>query len=181
MAYKFFWKSGKGWRNISEARNAHSNNNPLSRHDLPIMKGNPEFICQPLDGSNELVLEFGYKSLLELQSVLDEGLQRDWKPDIGVGNVPFLTIVAEREGRIRIIEGRGKAFRLQPHAFRHLRQPSVHRVAEDPEVNTSGPEVSGYRETIGSCPDDGNTAFHHCWASQHFEESRSMKRAPRSC
>jgi hypothetical protein len=45
------------------------------------------------------------------------------------------------EGRIRIIKGRGKPLRFEPHAFGHVVQPKAHWVAKDPKVDAACLEI----------------------------------------
>src|ERR1700722_11457763 len=108
------------------------------------------------------LLEVWDETALELTPIIDEILETRGDPEIRIRDISLTAIVRERESTPRVVEAGGKTLRLQQHALRHLRGPSLHGLAEDPVRNIVGNQMCGNRKTVWTCADDGNrTSFGH--------------------
>src|SRR5271166_2866587 len=87
------------------------------------------------------LLEVLHETALERATIVDEILEARGYAKIRIGDIPFAAIALEREPARRVIEAGGETVRLQLHAPRHLRGPSLHGLAENPVWNVAGRQV----------------------------------------
>ena len=123
---------------------ADSNHNPPSRYRFPITKPQDKSFRCTIERYNEIVFQLGDHSLLEGKAISAEGLKSHRKTQVGIFNPALATKLFKSEVSIRIVNVRGKAVRLEHHAFRHVRQPTVHGTPENTEWDTAMTEMRSY-------------------------------------
>ena len=121
-----------------------SKHNPPSRYRFPIIKPQDKSFRCTIERYSEIVFQLGDHSLLEGKPISAEGLKSHRKAQVGIFNPALATKLFKSEVSIRIVDVRGKAVRLEHHAFWHVRQPTVHRTSENAEWNTAMTEMCSY-------------------------------------
>src|SRR5437667_4993247 len=112
-------------------------NHDLAGNDLfAIVEDDAEPRVHSIDSNNQLILKFGYKSLLEFQPVSDEGFERNGQASVSIGKSALAAIVAKGKRGFRVVKRRCEALRLQLHAVRHLRFTCVHGGSKNTEVES---------------------------------------------
>src|SRR5207302_10543662 len=115
-----------------------------SRYRFAIIKPENESVRCTIERYDEIVFQFRGHSLLEGKPISAERLKPHRKAQVGIFNPALGTKLFKSEVSIRIVDVRGKAIRLEHHAFRHVRQPTIHRTPENTEWDTTMTEMCSY-------------------------------------
>src|SRR5436190_19480394 len=103
-------------------RDSDSKHNPPSRYRFAIIKPEHKSFRRTIERYNEIVFQLGDHSLLEGKAISAEGLKSHRKTQVGIFDPAFGTELFMSEVRIRMVDVRGNAIRLEHHAFRQVRQ-----------------------------------------------------------
>ena len=86
-------------------------------------------------------LQCRHEALLKLEPIGDESFAPNGDAYVGVGEIVFSTVVAERKGGVRVVKAGCKAVRLEQHALGHVLTPALHGSAEDAEGQLALPQM----------------------------------------
>src|SRR5438874_10410455 len=125
-------------------RDPDRKHHPSCRYCIAIIKPEHKSFRGTIKPHNQIVFQFGDHSLLEGKPISAEGLKSHRKAQVGIFNPALATKLFKSEVSIRIVDVRGKAVRLEHHAFWHVRQPTVHGTSENAEWDTAMTEMRSY-------------------------------------
>jgi hypothetical protein len=101
-------------------------------------------------------LEIGYKTTLKFQTVRDESLERHRAIGIVVGNASIPAELGQARPRSGRREVGREAIGFKVHAGRHGVGPSLERSSEYPYAAAACRNICGGRQTIWTCPYNGD-------------------------
>src|SRR5579862_6131355 len=114
-------------RNILEVSDADRQHDFSGLHGFAVFEAKNEAVLQTIYADNKLVLEFRHHSVAECQAIRCEGVETNRNSGIAVFDPTFSAELPESERALGVIDVGGKTVRLEHHAFRHVRKPTVHR------------------------------------------------------
>src|SRR5579863_3577233 len=159
MRYEFRIELGHALWHLREMGDPNCKNHSPDFDFLPVRHLQLESVSSTLNAGYELVFELWNHAFAECQSIFAECGELDGDSHVCVFNSALLAEFFQREFRFRIVNVRGKSIGFEHHAFRHVREPAVHRPAENAEWNSAAPKMRGNRKSVRPC--SNNHGFSH--------------------
>src|SRR5215472_1845044 len=124
---------GQAVGNVLVVSNTHGQHDPASLYNLSVIDTHSVPVRCAIDADNLLVLKLRHHAIPEFETVSSERVEPDWNDRVAVLDPPpdAELFQSELAGGVRNVGC--KTIRLEHHAFRHVRQPAIHKSAEDTE------------------------------------------------
>ncbi len=112
------------------------------RDFFAIIQSERESISGSPKVDDQLIFKLRNHSLLECQTISDEGFELHRLAGIGVFDSSILTIGFQGKASVRVAKVTGESIGLQQHAFGHVIFPAVHGAAEYTKRHSNACQVS---------------------------------------
>src|SRR5271170_6948601 len=128
-------------RYVFEMRDPNREHDPPRPDLFAIVQPQEKSVRRSLDLDNHLVFEFRHHPIFEGEPVIAEGGKPHWYAAVCVFDTALRAKVFQSELAIRIVDVRSETVGFEHHAFRHVREPAIHRPAKNAEWDAATPEM----------------------------------------